>query len=101
MNIEHALPCGLIINECLTNSLKHVFKNESEHNFSLKFKKTEDKYILEISDNGPGLPKNLDNYQTKSLGLRLIVSIAKKQLLGDIEYIYGKGTKFLISFPCS
>lgn len=98
MNIELALPCGLIINECLTNSLKYAFEKKTKKVFSLKFKKDKDKYFLEISDNGVGLSENLDIYKTKSSGIRLIVSIVQKQLLGEIEYKFDKGCKYFISF---
>lgn len=99
LDIEHALPCGLIINECLTNSLKYAFEKKSPHNFfEITFKKQASKYILEIADNGKGLPEKFDIYRSKSLGLRLIVSIAQKQLLGKIDYKNDGGLKYIISF---
>ncbi len=97
MDIEHALPCGLIINECITNSIKYAF-NSSNNKFSIIFRKVENTCILEISDNGEGLPKDLDINKTKSLGLKLITSISKGQLLGDIHYLEENGTKFIIKF---
>lgn len=97
MDIEHALPCGLIINECITNSFKYAF-TEKNNEFSIIFRQNDKKCYLEISDNGKGLPRNLDINKTKSLGLRLITSISKAQLLGDIKYVYDEGTKFIINF---
>jgi len=99
LDIEHALPCGLIINECLTNSLKYAFEEKSSHNFfEITFKKQDSQYVLEIADNGKGLPQNFDIYKSKSLGLRLIVSISQKQLLGKIDYKNDGGLKYIISF---
>ncbi|AXX86207.1 two-component system sensor histidine kinase [Malaciobacter marinus] len=99
LDIEHALPCGLIINECLTNSLKYAFEEKSSHNFfEITFKKQDLQYVLEIADNGKGLPKDFDIYKSKSLGLRLIVSISQKQLLGNISYKNSGGLKYIISF---
>ncbi|QKJ22549.1 histidine kinase dimerization/phosphoacceptor domain -containing protein [Poseidonibacter lekithochrous] len=97
MDIEHALPCGLIINECITNSFKYAF-GDKENEFSIIFRKEKNKCLLEIWDNGKGLPDNLDINKTKSLGLRLISSISKGQLLGQIKYINDKGVKFIITF---
>lgn len=99
LNIEQALPCGLIINECLTNSLKYAFtKDMKENSFQIKFKKRSDTYHLEISDNGKGLPQDFNVYKTKSLGIRLIISIAQKQLLGKVDCFNQQGTKYIISF---
>jgi two-component sensor histidine kinase/HAMP domain-containing protein/competence protein ComGC len=99
LDIEYALPCGLIINECLTNSLKYAFEENSSHNFfQITFKKQDSQYVLEIADNGKGLPQNFDIYKSKSLGLRLIVSISQKQLLGKIDYKNDRGLKYIISF---
>jgi len=97
LDIEYAMPCGLIINECITNAYKYAFTKDNNE-FSILFKKEENKCTLEISDNGLGFPKNLDINKTKSLGLRLITSIAKGQLLGNIEYKKDKGVKFIIVF---
>jgi len=97
MDIEHALPCGLIINECITNSFKYAFTKQNNE-FNIIFKQRDKRCYLEISDNGQGLPKDLDINKTKSLGLRLITSISKGQLLGDIEYVYDQGAKFIITF---
>ncbi len=97
MDIEHALPCGLIINECITNSFKYAFTKE-DNEFNIIFRQENKSCYLEISDNGQGLPKNIDINKTKSLGLRLVSSISKGQLLGSIDYIYDSGAKFIIRF---
>jgi len=97
MDIEHALPCGLIINECLTNSLKHAFINDNgEVNISLV--KAENYYILKVSDNGKGIDPSINIKTSKTLGLRLISSIARGQLLGTIEYENKGGASFIIKF---
>lgn len=96
-HIEYALPCGLIITECLTNSFKYAFENE-EGNIYIKLNKKEDVYSLIIGDDGIGLPKEIDINKVKTLGLRLITSIVKGQLLGSLDYVYDKGSKFYIEF---
>lgn len=97
MNIELALPCGLIINECLTNSFKHAFL-EKDGNIFVSFYKEKDSYILSISDDGLGIPSKIEVKSAKSLGLRLIRSIAKDQLLGKLTYSNKNLSTFEIRF---
>ena len=85
MNIEQAMPCGLIINECVTNAYKYAFVNKTGI-LKITFKEDKNKYLLEIKDDGIGLEKDIDIYKSKTLGLRLITSITKGQLLGSIKY---------------
>jgi len=97
MDIEYALPCGLIINECLTNSLKHAF--DLKHGkISISLIKEEEYFILKIKDNGKGIDKKINIKTTKTLGLRLISSIVRGQLLGTIEYLSDNGASFIIRF---
>jgi len=96
LNIETAVPCGLIISELVSNCLKHAFpEGEGELNLSLKI--VDDKYELIISDNGIGFPKELDFENTESLGLQLVNSLVK-QIDGDIKLDKSHGTKFTIIF---
>ena len=96
LNIETAVPCGLIISELVSNSLKHAFpEGKGELNLSLKI--ADDKYKLIISDNGIGFPKELDFLKTESLGLQLVNSLVK-QLEGEITLDKSEGTKFIIIF---
>ncbi|AXX91943.1 hypothetical protein CPU12_06395 [Malaciobacter molluscorum LMG 25693] len=99
MSIDYAMPCGLIINEALTNSYKYAFNNKIDKQIKISFKVYNSKNcVLKIKDNGIGLPKGFDFDKAKSLGLRLIYSISKNQLLGEINYKYNKGTEFIIEF---
>ena len=96
LNIETAVPCGLIISELVSNCLKHAFPSgDGELNLSLKL--VDDKYELIISDNGIGFPKELDFKKTKSLGLQLVNSLVK-QIDGQINLDKSHGTKFTIIF---
>jgi len=96
LNIETAVPCGLIISELVSNSLKHAFPSgEGELNLSLK--RIDDKYELIISDNGRGFPEELDFENTESLGLQLVNSLVK-QIDGEIKLDRDHGTKFNIVF---
>lgn len=97
INIEYALPCGIIITESLTNAYKYAFEGNTGE-ISISFKKNKNNCNLIIKDNGKGLPKDIDINKTKSLGLRLVSSITKGQLHGNFEYKYEKGSSFTISF---
>jgi len=97
MDIDYALPCGLIINECLTNSFKHAFKDDFAK-VSISLKNIDNKFILKISDNGIGIPDNIDIYKSKTLGLKLVTTIVKNQLFGKLQYLNKNGSTFIIEF---
>ena len=104
-DVNTAIPCGLIINELITNSLKHAFpgssnstaKNHRNKEINLKLNKINNNFILIVSDNGVGLPENVNFKNTGSLGLRLVNSLVK-QLEGTIELDKSEGTNFQITF---
>ncbi len=101
MSVEQAIPCGLIVNELVSNSLKHAFpdfdKNAGEIKISLH--EEEDGYVvLSVHDNGVGMPKSLDFQNTDSLGLFLVKILAVDQLQGMVELDMNSGTIFTIRF---
>lgn len=100
LNIETATPCGLIINELVTNSLKYAFPDgrQGEVGISLKRLGNGEKYQLRVADNGVGLPVGLDIRRTKSLGLQLVVNLAENQLSGEVTVEAGPGTAFVVTF---
>lgn len=98
MNIETALPCGLIISELVSNSLKYAYNREDDDNeLKLSLTTIGDKFELIISDNGVGLPPNFDYKNTESLGLQLVNNLVE-QLDGEIELDKNNGTQFKIVF---
>ncbi len=97
LNIETAVPIGLILNELVSNSLKHGFSDGKGEVF-IKLKKVEDKYEMTVSDNGIGFPKDLDFRNTDSLGLQLINNLVN-QIDGELKLIRNHGTEFRIIFP--
>lgn len=99
LNIDSAIPCGLIIAELVSNSLKHAFPNSRNAKIIINFTLDKDNnYVLNISDNGVGLPKNFDFKNTESLGLQL-VNMLVQQLKGKISVDVSSGTTFKIIFP--
>lgn len=98
LNIDMAIPLGLIINELISNSYKHAFKDNSkgEINLSINTEKS-GCYLLTVEDNGVGLPVDFDISTTKSLGLQL-VNVLVDQISGSLKIYNSVGAKFEISF---
>jgi len=97
MGIDTAIPCGLIIHELVSNALKHAFPENKSGEIKFSFKKHDNNIILIISDDGAGIPSQIDIKNTSSLGLRLILNLTK-QLGGNIELENAKGTTFRLIF---
>jgi len=99
LNINYAVPCGLIINELVTNSFKYAFPDGRQGIIKISAKSNDDGMIqLSISDDGIGIPKDLDIRNTNSLGLRLIIGLAESQLHGEMILNRDSGTEFQINF---
>lgn len=96
-SIEKAIPCALIINELVTNAYKYAF-NTVNPKLLIYLKKSEDKYILIVKDNGKGIDKKIDIKNSSSLGLKLVNSICTLQLEGNLEYVNNHGALFKITF---
>lgn len=99
LGIDSAIPCGLIINELVTNSLKHAFPGDRKGEIKVILHLTLDNMIeLVVSDNGIGIPENLDIKNVKSLGLHLVTMLAEDQLNGSMDINRNIGTEFTIKF---
>lgn len=106
--IDTAIPCGLIINELISNSIKYAFKGGRKGEIMISMHGLEKGQAAEESghgrtirmvyaDDGPGL-KDTDLEDVKTLGLKLVKNLVTKQLAGRIELASGKGAKFRITF---
>jgi PAS domain S-box-containing protein len=106
IDIARATPCGLIINELMTNSFKHAFPEDAvcgtpradPCTLNVEFTESDGYYTLAVSDNGIGLPTSVDIKTTQSLGLKLVYFLAKHQLQATVEVKTTHGTKFTIRF---
>jgi len=98
LDITKAVPCGLIINELISNSLKHAFTNRDKGNIHLKISKVGKEYHLICKDDGVGFPEELDFNNTDTLGMQLIHALTQ-QLHGKISLNVNDGTEFLLIFP--
>jgi len=99
INIDIAIPIGLIINELVTNALKHAFKNRSTGIISINLELGADhRFTLIVQDDGEGLPHDFDTRTTSSLGMQL-VTVLTRQLGGEMKTTSQNGARFEISFP--
>ena len=98
LKLDKAIPCGLIISELISNSLKYAFPNQAQGKISLSLTYDEHNYInLIIQDNGVGFPVNWESGRCKSLGMQL-VNILTNQLEGTLEINHRIGSEFKIRF---
>ena len=96
--MDIAIPCGLMINELISNSFKYAFVNMSKGVISIHFKNVgDDIYSLTVADNGAGIPPNIDIKKTKSLGMKILHKLVQ-QIDGELESDFTNGTKFIIQF---
>lgn len=94
--LDQAIPCGLIVNELISNALKHAF-DENGGILKIGVKTKKNTVFLSIQDNGKGIPEDFDIQNTESLGLQLVYTLVE-QLEGEIELTRQGGTKYLITF---
>jgi PAS domain S-box-containing protein len=98
LGINNAIPCGLIINELVSNAVKHAFPGGREGEVTITFRRLEDGRLhLAIRDDGVGFPDGLDHRAAESMGLQL-VNLLVGQLDGSLELIRDGGTEFRIVF---
>jgi len=98
LDITQAVPCGLIVNELLVNALKHAFPKGRSGKISVGFDSDQTNWRLEVSDDGIGLPADIDPAHVNSMGFQLIHLLAQ-QVGGSVDVIRDAGTRFAISFP--
>ncbi len=97
LSLDQAIPCGLIINEIITNTMKYAFNDRTSGNIFLELKEKNNKISLIVGDDGIGLPNNFDISQSETLGLQLVITLVE-QLDGDIKLENGNGIKYFITF---
>lgn len=99
VSIDTALPCGLILNELVSNSLKHAFPGRESGTIFLSLRKAGEQVELRYRDDGPGMPRSVDLSPTGSLGLKLVHNLAVHQLRGKMEVRRDPSTEFVFRFP--
>jgi len=98
LGIDQAVPCGLIVNEIITNAMKHAFIESGEGEISIGLTIKDDDCIeITIKDNGRGIPEDFDIQKSESLGMKLVATLAE-QLQAKLDISNDNGTVFKFSF---
>ncbi|RPI15900.1 MAG: PAS domain S-box protein [Ignavibacteriae bacterium] len=98
LGVDKAIPCGLIINELVSNAYKYAFEGKDKGSIFIKLYTDETgKYVLEVQDDGIGLPQKIDFREADTLGMSLVTTLTS-QMDGEIEMINKNGVKFIIKF---
>jgi two-component sensor histidine kinase len=95
VNIDTAIPLGLMVNELISNAIKYAFPDDRRGEIVIDITKDKNEISLLVRDNGVGIPENFDLRNAKSLGLRLVNSLVE-QLQGTVELDRSAGTTFAI-----
>jgi PAS domain S-box-containing protein len=99
LDVQRAVPCGLLVNELVTNAFKHAFPGERRGRIRIELRRIEDDgAILRVSDDGIGLPPDLDIAHASSLGMQLVPLLAE-QLGATLQIERGPGARFELRFP--
>ena len=99
VSIDQAVPCGLIVNELLSNALKYAFPNDTEGRIEISLKPgKENKLELIVCDDGVGLPDHMELEKAETLGLTIVNALVE-QLSGEMVLDRAQGTCFRLTFP--
>ena len=96
--LDLAIPCGLLLNELMSNCFKHAFAGAAGGTIRLSLRRAGETNVLILSDDGAGFPADTNFRDTESFGLQLVNTLVD-QLDGDIDMAAGRGTTFTVRFP--
>lgn len=97
LDITQAIPCGLIVNELVSNALKHAFPEGREGEIQVTMMRMGDRNVLRVKDNGVGLPREADFQDKGMLGLQIVATLVN-QLGGEMNYTANGGAEFTLTF---
>ncbi|TFG36426.1 MAG: PAS domain S-box protein [Candidatus Aminicenantes bacterium] len=99
LEIDDSVPCGLVINELISNSLKYAFEDGRAGVIKIEAARANDgQIVLVVSDDGVGIPAEVDIRNTGSMGMRLVIGLVENQLGGHVAFDRSQGTCFTITF---
>jgi two-component sensor histidine kinase len=100
ISTDQAVPCGLIANEIITNSIRHAFPDREKTNrvINISINDVGGYILMSLSDNGIGLPRDFSINRTDTMGLKLVSVLGEQQLGGELVIGRGGGTEFLVKF---
>jgi two-component sensor histidine kinase len=98
LSLDQAVSCGLIVNELVSNALKHAFAGAQGGRIDVRMHQTRDHfYALTVADTGTGLPLHIEPGNAETLGLQLVEDLSH-QLRGTLRVQRGAGTRFTVEF---
>jgi len=98
INLDTSIPCGLVINELVSNALKYAFEGRKKGTIGIHLSRLNERMLrLRVEDDGVGLPENFDVETAESLGLQLVTTLAT-QVSGTLTMERDKGTRFTLDF---
>ncbi|HEX2574585.1 MAG TPA: histidine kinase dimerization/phosphoacceptor domain -containing protein [Polyangia bacterium] len=97
LGVDAAISCGLIVNELVSNALKHAFPSGRKGEVHITLRRDGQDVVLEVTDDGVGMPADLDLQTPSTLGLKLVAILAE-QVRGHVELDRQRGTRFIIRF---
>ncbi|WP_106794261.1 tetratricopeptide repeat protein [Aquimarina sp. Aq78] len=97
LDMDHLVPCGLIVNEIIANSIKHAFQDDQGGQISIEASRNKDQCILTVKDTGVGFPEDFEIENSRSLGMQLIQGLTQ-QINGSIHIISNPGAYYTIAF---
>jgi two-component sensor histidine kinase len=99
LSVTQAIPCALVLNELISNALRHAFGEGQPGTIMISLRKgDEDRVVVRVEDNGKGLPENMDLHRTGSLGFKLVTHLIEEQLQGSLHVERRRGAAFAIEF---
>lgn len=100
LSLTQAIPCALVLNELVSNAFKHAFKRKRTGNIAIAMEVSAgNTVIVDVKDDGAGVPKDFNLGSTETLGLKLVRNLVERQLKGKIRLTRKKYTEFHITFP--
>ena len=97
LSIDQSIPCGLILNELITNAVKYAYPT-GKGEIVVRLRSEDGHAIVEVSDTGPGLPEGTGHGAAQTLGMQ-IIQLLTKQLKGTVEFSPPPGLTVIIEFP--
>jgi two-component sensor histidine kinase len=95
--LDWAIPCGMIVNELVTNALEHAFPGQRSGEIRIAFGREDDSYWITVADNGVGMREGLAAGETAATGLKVVQALTR-QIHGRLDHVQHEGTTFTIRF---
>lgn len=97
--VDVAIPCGLILSELISNALQHAFPGDREGEIRIQLRKTDaGEIVLQVADDGVGVPRDFDFRRTDTLGLQTVFGLGERQLRGQVTPTVGHGVAWQVRF---